>query len=34
MNRAITQIVKEIEDKKLEIKKENFYDSRIIEALK
>jgi len=33
MNRAITQIVKEIEDKKLEINKENFYDKRIMDAL-
>ncbi len=33
MNNAITQMVKEIEDKQLKIQKANFYDTRIIEAL-
>ena len=34
MNEVITQMVKEIEDKKLKIQKANFYDKRIMEALK
>ena len=34
MNRAITEMVKEVENKKLKIDKSNFYDKRIMEALK
>lgn len=34
MNKAITQIIKEIEDKRTKIQESNFYDDRLMEALK